>query len=93
MQTDTRNNNTDNHPRFDLDWFAEGDSGAFIQEASTLGFAPGFFPATITTVDSMGRARHYTADAPEMRDGEILWVEYHRTDYPRSRACLRVLND
>lgn len=66
----------------------EYETRKFCAEASTLGLKPGDWPRTIET--DMGNGMIFIAQHKEVRDGDLLWV-----DYFQANGCitLKIFND
>lgn len=66
----------------------EHESMHFTAEASDIGLRPGQWPDLIPT--TLGNSRPLIAQSREVRDGDLLWVDYYQ-----SCGCirLRVYND
>lgn len=66
----------------------EHDPGHFTVEASGIGLRPGEWPSTIET--TLGNGLLFLAQRKEVRDGDLLWVEYWQ-----GNGCIRltVYND
>jgi hypothetical protein len=66
----------------------EYETHKWSAEASTLGLKPGEWPRTIET--TLGNGMVFIAQRQEVRDGDLLWV-----DYFQGNGCisLRIYND
>jgi hypothetical protein len=62
----------------------EFETHRYSADASTLGIAPGKWPASIHT--DLGNGMPFMMDHHEVKDGDLMWVRYHQAN-----GCITLL--